>query len=413
MAIPGIYRISLTVTDVKGRSGSTEWTYHQSAGSHIAEPIENIEDRTVHLGEKIMLGPESPPTYLKSMRWTWSVIHAPTDAIINTENKSQYIFTPTQAGNYLLRLTVTNETGADLIQQTVRVSVVSESRFTLAQKSAKQPEPPKERPTAVAYAGKDQLHCFTPTQTIINLDGSKSSQLTDGSATANWSLTNPDLAKYVTILNPDQLNAQAIVRKPGRYEFRLSIFEDKSLADEDQSIIQLLPPKLRLPAFKGEWPPDITQSSLPEWYGTIVARAFDAELLKLRPLAPQTLISFQHNSLVPEKKFFVSYQLIYGGTPIDPKNISIPKATLQTFWGWFDLPKEYHEYPKKLRVKYSVTQDTENGPNKFTHEIEPIPQTILPKSIPINVAVDRIYITEKMRLAGQDLAEFSSSQISN
>lgn len=224
----GTYVFKLTVTDDQGATGSDTVTV-------TVLPLPNVppvaiafaEPSSVILsargsGVSQLSGVESkdPDGEIKS--YVWSLSSGPTGgAIINNPDSEKTLVTFTQPGNYVFKLTVTDNKGAtDTTTVTVTVTVPQQNLPPVAKASA--------NPATIIFNADQQLTSLLDSNGSVDPDGTITK--------FNWSLSSGPTTGAV-ISTPDKPTTTVSFSQVGIYVFNLTVTDDKGASDSATATI--------------------------------------------------------------------------------------------------------------------------------------------------------------------------------
>jgi len=157
----------------------------------------------------------------------WRQLQGPATAtIVSPTSLKTNVTNLNKSGFYVFRLTVTDNAGATAYDDIgVTVNSVQES-----------PEPTPNKPP-VANAGPDQ----TITGTSVKLDGSGSSDPDGSISKYEWSLVSGPSSYNILYKNNKITEVNSLV--PGKYTFRLTVYDNKQASSYDDVVITVNDPK--------------------------------------------------------------------------------------------------------------------------------------------------------------------------
>ncbi|MCL6613769.1 MAG: PKD domain-containing protein [Firmicutes bacterium] len=200
--------ISLTLPLFAGACGVTNKPPVANAGP----------DKTVNIGDKVILNgvlsydPEGKPL---SYAWSFDIRPSGSDAQLQNSTSVQCNFTPDVAGDYVVRLTVSDGTAKGY--DTVTIRAKSETGETPGN------DPP------VANAGADQN--VTVGQ-LVTLDGSGSTDPDDDPLTYLWEMLSRPADSQATLTGATTVNPSFTPDKDGAYIVQLTV-SDGEYIDQD------------------------------------------------------------------------------------------------------------------------------------------------------------------------------------
>ncbi|XP_053303015.1 dyslexia-associated protein KIAA0319-like protein isoform X1 [Pleuronectes platessa] len=211
--LPGNYTFSLTVTDSDGATNSTLATLSVHKAKDY-RPVANAGPNEVlqlPRNSITLYGNQSTDDH-DSLLYEWSLSPESKDKVVEMQGVRTPILqlSALQEGDYTFQLTVTDSSGQ---QETAQVTVIVQ---------------PENNKPPVADAGPEKELTLPVDRTT--LDGSKSSD-DQKIATYHWEQTSgPDNVK---IENPDAAVATMTGLEVGRYEFTLTVTDDRKLKSTD------------------------------------------------------------------------------------------------------------------------------------------------------------------------------------
>ncbi|XP_044740297.1 dyslexia-associated protein KIAA0319-like protein [Chrysoperla carnea] len=216
----GYYTFVLRVTDSAGQSNSAEVHVFVKQASHKPPEAHAGVNQTINLPQTwtILDGSSSSEHILQ---YHWESLSGPSNVFIQNANASKTNVTNLTRGQYVFRLTVTDDSGnaaTDLV--VVNVTQVK-----------------NERPKA--NAGGDRTIELPQTLVILNGSGSH-----DDVGIAVWQWTRDDISLAIgNILGNSDRTAELMLGdlEPGRYVFRLKVFDEDGLSDEDTASVMVKP----------------------------------------------------------------------------------------------------------------------------------------------------------------------------
>ncbi|XP_062265400.1 dyslexia-associated protein KIAA0319-like protein [Platichthys flesus] len=211
--LPGNYTFSLTVTDSDGATNSTLATLSVHKAKDY-RPVANAgPNQVIQLPRNsiTLYGNQSTDDH-DSLLYEWSLTRESKDKVAEMQGVRTPILqlSALQEGDYTLQLTVTDSAGQ---QETAQVTVIVQ---------------PENNKPPVADAGPEKELTLPVDRTT--LDGSKSSD-DQKIATYHWEQTSGP--NNVKIENPDAAVATMTGLEVGRYEFTLTVTDDRNLKSTD------------------------------------------------------------------------------------------------------------------------------------------------------------------------------------
>ncbi|XP_034456020.1 dyslexia-associated protein KIAA0319-like protein isoform X2 [Hippoglossus hippoglossus] len=215
--VPGNYTFSLTVTDSDGATNSTQAALSVNKAKDY-RPVANAgPNQVLQLPRNsiTLYGNQSTDDH-DSLLYEWSLSTESKDKVVAMQGVRTPILqlSAMQEGDYTFQLTVTDSSGQ---QETAQVTVIVQ---------------PENNKPPVADAGPEKELTLPVDRTT--LDGSKSSD-DQKIATYHWEQTSgPDNVK---IENADAAVATMTGLEVGRYEFTLTVTDDRKLKSTDTVIV--------------------------------------------------------------------------------------------------------------------------------------------------------------------------------
>ncbi|XP_069373012.1 dyslexia-associated protein KIAA0319-like protein isoform X2 [Paralichthys olivaceus] len=211
--VPGNYTFSLTVTDSDGATNSTQATLSVNKAKDY-RPVANAgPNQVIQLPRNsiILYGNQSTDDH-DSLSYEWSLSPESKDKVVEMQGVRTPILqlSAMQEGDYTFQLTVTDSSGQ---QDTAQVTVIVQ---------------PENNKAPVADAGPEKELTLPVDRTT--LDGSKSSD-DQKIATYLWKQTSGPAD--VKIENADTAIATVTGLEVGKYEFTLTVTDDRKLKNTD------------------------------------------------------------------------------------------------------------------------------------------------------------------------------------
>uniref|UniRef100_A0A8D2ZG13 KIAA0319 like n=1 Tax=Scophthalmus maximus TaxID=52904 RepID=A0A8D2ZG13_SCOMX len=211
--VPGNYTFSLTVTDSDGATNSTQATLSVNKAKDY-QPVANAgPNQVIQLPRNsiTLYGNQSADDH-DSLSYEWSLSPASKDKVVEMQGVRTPILqlSAMQEGDYTFQLTVTDSAGQ---QDTAQVTVIVQ---------------PENNKPPVADAGPEKELTLPVDRTT--LDGSKSSD-DQKIATYHWKQTSGPAD--LKIENADGAVATVTGLQVGRYEFTLTVTDDRKLQSTD------------------------------------------------------------------------------------------------------------------------------------------------------------------------------------
>ncbi|GAA6233205.1 dyslexia-associated protein KIAA0319-like protein homolog, partial [Lates japonicus] len=211
--VPGNYTFSLTVTDSDGATNSTQATLSVNKAKDY-RPVANAgPNEVIQLPRNsiTLYGNESTDDH-DSLSYEWSLSPESKDKVVEMQGVRTPILqlSAMQEGDYTFQLTVTDSAGQ---QDTAQVTVIVQ---------------PENNKPPVADAGPEKELTLPVDRTT--LDGSKSSD-DQKIATYHWKQTSGPAD--VKIENADSAVATVTGLEVGRYEFTLTVTDERKLQSTD------------------------------------------------------------------------------------------------------------------------------------------------------------------------------------
>ncbi|TQV76944.1 PKD domain-containing protein [Aliikangiella marina] len=151
-----------------------------------------------------------------TLSYSWTLVSQPGSTTLNNANSDRPTFTPTQTGQYVAQLTVSD--GELSSSDTVTITV----------------EEPNSPP--IADAGVDQE---AEVGDMVSLDGSRSSDPDGDPLTYLWSITSQPLGSGVILSDPNNVNPSFVGDKIGDYVFQLVVNDGTDESEKDSVTVSI------------------------------------------------------------------------------------------------------------------------------------------------------------------------------
>lgn len=207
----GSYVVQLIVNDGKVDSDADSVVVEAIDPNHA--PVANAgPDQLVTIDQLVTLnGSQSSDPDGDTISYSWVLVSQPASVVLSNPTSATPTFTPTQAGAYVVQLTVSDgELSSN--PDTVAINV----------------EEPNTKP--IANAGVDQT---ADVGDLVSLDGSRSSDADNDPLTYLWSISSQPSGSGVILSDPNKVNPSFVGDKIGDYVFQLVVNDGTEDSDRD------------------------------------------------------------------------------------------------------------------------------------------------------------------------------------